>query len=253
MEPLIILFWTCIAFATVAFAIFVMFAWQNYLALKRAATQPEVPKKGTPQVGMATELQSLPDADKVIEALAKLTDSLSKAPFSVAALIAAIFFTLIALGAAALTGGLTKKPVETTKTSVIAPPTHCLAGYFGDGDHQLPATIADSPPGCVDKLAGRLRQEQPELLLLIGRCDLRELKPATRQTYTDNLSLSYQRALSVEHYLLEEKPGAWPAASGETPQRTVLLAGGASQLGSKADPGLLRRDRVVELVAFWMH
>ena len=251
MEPLLALFWVSITLSVASFVIFAAFAAQRYREVQRIAKEA-LQERPLKQAGMDTGLQGLPDADKVLEALAKLTDALSKAPMSVAALIAAMFFMLVALGASALEGRIDKKGSSVVKTSLVTPATHCVVGYFGDGDHRLPSVIQDSPRGGLNQLAERMRREQPGLLLLIGRCDLRELKPEIRKTYANNLSLAYQRALSAGQYILGAKPGSWPAASDEMTQRAVLLAAGASHIGSRVDAGLLREDRVVELISFWV-
>lgn len=253
MEPLIVLFWVSILLAVFSFLIFAAFAKQKYVEVQSVANKlhPEERKDGE-EGTMETGLQSLTDVDKIIEALAKLTESLSKAPMSVAALVAAMFFILIALGASVLKANSEKKPESGVKTSLITPATHCTVGYFDDGEHQIPSRIDDSPSGCLSGLADRLRREQPVLLLLIGRCDRREMTRETSKTYGSNLSLAYQRALSVRQYLLGAKPGAWPAASDEMTERAVLSVGGASHIGRSVAPALLREDRVVELASFWV-
>ncbi|MGB8032047.1 MAG: hypothetical protein WCF30_20540 [Terracidiphilus sp.] len=253
MELLIALFWVSTMLAILSFLIFAAFATQRYVEVQSVAKRfHPVQREGKAMGGMDTGLQSLADPDKVIEALAKLTDSLSKAPMSVAALIAAMFFMLIALGASALECKSESKPPDGVKTSLIMQATPCVVGYFGDGRHQLPSTIDDSPHGCLSELAERLRRERPGLLLIIGRCDIREMTPKTSKIYGSNLSLAYQRALSVRQYLLEPKPGTWPAASDEMAVRVIPLVGGASHIGRSVDPALLREDRVVELTSFWV-
>ncbi len=252
MEPLKVLFWVSTTLAVSSFLIFAAFAKQRYDEVQSLAKKFH-PEKGETKSseGMDTGLQSLPDGG-TIEAFSKLTDSLSKAPISVAALIAAMFFILIALGASALEGKSKNKPPDGVKTSLITQATHCVVGYFGDGKYQLPSTIDDSSPGCLSELADRLRRERPGLLLLIGRCDLREMTPETSKTYGSNLSLAYQRALSVRQYLLGPKPGSWPAVSDEMAERVLPLTGGASHIGRSVEPDLLREDHVVELTSFWV-
>jgi hypothetical protein len=250
MDLLIVLFWVCLILSISSFLIFAAFAAQRYTDIRNAAkiVAPELKKD---EDGMGTDPQSVADPDKIIEALAKLTDSLAKAPVSVAALIAAMFFMLMSLGASSLEDKRNQNIGGNTKTSIISPSSSCTVRYFDDGRHQLPAGVDDLPGGCLDALANRLRTEQPVVMLVIGRCDIREMTQEAKRIYGDNLSLAYQRALAVQQYLLGPKSGSWAAASRDVAERAVLLIDGASHIGPNVSPSVRREDRVVELVSFW--
>ena len=179
---------------------------------------------------------------------------LAKAPLTVVALVGSMLFLVIAAGAAELgchacaeTGKPPPKP-----TAALIPGQRCVVGFFDDGDHQLPAALHDSPAGCLNRLGMDLRRQRPGLLMMIGRCDVRELRPRVRRRYGDNQSLAYQRAASVRDYLLAPKDGAWPAATDTVISRAVLLVGGAAQPGGRLQDASRYEDRVVELMPFWI-
>src|SRR2546426_8944975 len=98
MHPLITIFWASLVLSVLAFLLFAAFAVQRYIQLRGLAAHLGNVTPARQNRGMDTGLQSLPDVDKILEALAKLTDSLAKAPMSVAALIASLFFMLVAFG-----------------------------------------------------------------------------------------------------------------------------------------------------------
>jgi hypothetical protein len=254
MEPLIVLFWACLILASLSFLIFAAFAKQRWEEVERIAKGLHTKKaaSGEPADTLANDLQGLPDASQVLEALAKLTEALSKAPMSVAALVAAIFFALLAFGASAWDDTRKKMPTEAASALLHTEETRCSIGYFEGGRHQLPSAVEDSPVGCLDKLAERIRREQPDILVLTGRCDLREMTPDAAKIYGGNLSLAYQRALAVRQYLLGPKPGVWAAASASAGERALLLVGGAVHVGKSVAPALLREDRVVEVSVLWL-
>jgi hypothetical protein len=187
---------------------------------------------------METRQQGLFEgADKLLEALSKLTDSLSKAPMPVVALIGAVLFLLIAVGGSALecAACATKQP-GTNARAGVTPIELCVVGYFADADHHLPVSIHDTPSGCLNRIAGVLREGKSNLVLVIGRCDARELNAPARRHYTENLSLAYQRAEAVQEFLLA-------GSKQEISSTLVLLAAGAAHVGSTLSAETLRQDR----------
>jgi hypothetical protein len=136
-----------------------------------------------------------------------------------------MFFTLIALGAAGLGCECEKKKApEHPHAAAMLQSTHCEVGYFDPGDHRMPHELEQFPSRCLDDLAQSVRKNNPALLLIIGRCDYRELRPEIRRVYATNLSLAYQRALSVKELL---------CGLGRVKPTAVLLSAGASNVGNR--------------------
>jgi hypothetical protein len=184
--------------------------------------------------------------DKILEAFAKLTDSLSKAPLSVVCIVMALLFMGLALWSADT--GKEPPASDVTKTAITATPLpgiQCTVIDFVSGEHALPQQVRDQPSGCLDDLAKQLDRDELGALLVVGRCDIQELKAAARRRYHENFILAYQRGIAVQDYLDKNLHNE---ALKRLDQRLLVLAGGPQQLG----PGDLDKDRVVELSPFWI-
>jgi hypothetical protein len=83
--------WTSYGFAVISFAIFV------YHVFKKPEAQVLPADKGEETLGNAEQYGAIADTAKLVEALAKLSDSFSKGGLRVMALVAAIFFLLVAI------------------------------------------------------------------------------------------------------------------------------------------------------------
>ncbi len=250
MQPLLILFWVSTVMAVFSFGLFAAVAIQRIVTTARLAKQAEstAPKKKHEQTLDTEKHAGFVEApEKFVESLSKLTEALSKAPLLVTTLIAAIFFTTIALAAAALAPKAGTS--DGAKTAVYMNSYRCKV-YFGDADDSV-ARNRQNPDGCLEILAARLRKAAPSFLLLVGRVDSRELTAKARSIYTTNFSLAYQRAVAVSRFLLNENPGNWTTASDDLKARAITLAAGPSRLGRGVPPEVLQEDRVVEATAFW--
>ena len=93
------------------------------------------------------------------------------------------------------------------------------------------------------------------MLLIVGHSDLRELKPDPRRIYASNLTLGYQRAMTISQRLLRDAKSRESTDSGapSLDKRTVLLAVGAGNVrrGQSVSVNLLAEDRVVDVVPLW--
>lgn len=179
---------------------------------------------------------------KVLEAAAKLTDSLSKAPLAVVSIVMALLFMLLAVWSAYLG----REPAKPEAAATLMAGDRCTVGGFASGDHLLPRNaILDEPAGCLNELARRLGTDTLGTLFVVGRCDIQELRPGARARYTENLSLAYQRGISVRDFL------AGNLTSDRVKQfdrRLLVMVGGATQ----SRPEDLAKDRRVELIPFWI-
>ena len=252
-----VFFYVSCALSIAAFLVFVALGVQRFLVLHAVSKQLKQHELARPEKkGMQTELQAgLEGADKIIEALAKLTDSLSKAPFHVASLIGSILFLLIALAGLAVCcreckpEGTGKEAPKTTTTKIEG--ERCTVGAFREGGHDFESTLEDVPAGCFNSLEERLRKMPPSLLLVVGHSDLRELNPTPRRIYASNLSLGYQRALAIRRKLLNAVKDQ--AEYSLVEKHTLLLSAGASNVRSKngVSPEELAADRVVDIFPLW--
>jgi hypothetical protein len=198
------LFWVSIVFSVVSFGIF-LFSSIERLRTLHAVTKYALEHKPAEEpktVGMQTRLQAglVGSPEKVIDSFAKLTDSLSKAPLIVVALIGSLFFLLIALTAEGLACSVCNKHVpppdgKKKEAAFITESERCTVVGFVEGTHDIEEPWQDSPTGCFAKIADRLRQQTPGILLIIGHSDLRGLKSRPRRIYASNLTLGYQRAM----------------------------------------------------------
>ena len=260
MTMIYVFFGVSCLLGVVAFGLFVALLLERIKVLitlrKRLAqgslTEPELK-------GFQVQLQSGPiDAvNKIIEATAKLTDSLSKAPMIVVALIASLLFFALALTAAVLGCKFCTRetPQKQVDARVDLSISHCLVGTFIEGRSQFDGSPKDFPNGCFEDTLKRLRSQPAAVLLIIGHVDLRELNTAPRRIYANNISLGYQRALAASG-LLSGRAGE-PVLPSRDPSplaaRTVLLAVGASNV---RDTGIVAKDRlaadrVADIVTLW--
>jgi hypothetical protein len=243
----------------IAFGLFVALVIERIIVLaalrKRLAQGPVTEQE---LKGFQVQLQAGPvDAvPKIIEATAKLTDSLSKAPMTVVALIGSLLFMAIALSAVALGCKCSKeKPQNHPESRVDLAISHCLLGTFIEGTSQFEGGPQDSPQGCFEDSLKRLRSQRSAVLLIIGHVDLRELNTAPRRVYASNMSLGYQRALAASK-LLTGRAGEPASPAGDPSSlaaRAVLLAVGASNV---RDTGIVAKDRlaadrVADIVTLW--
>jgi hypothetical protein len=254
-----VLFGVSCLLGIVAFGLFVALVIERIIVLttlrKRLAQGPVTAQE---LKGFQVQLQAGPiDAvNKIIEATAKLTDSLSKAPMIVVALIASLLFFAIALTAVVLGCKCCKEtPEKHTEARVDLAISHCLVGTFIEGTSQFEGSPQDSPQGCFEDTLKLLRSQPAAVLLIIGHVDLRELNTAPRRIYASNMSLGYQRALAASK-LLTGTTGE-PVSPSRDPSslaaRTVLLAVGASNV---RDTGVVAKDRlaadrVADIVILW--
>jgi hypothetical protein len=255
-----VLFGVSCLLGIVAFGLFVALVIERIIVLttlrKRLAQGPVTAQE---LKGFQVQLQAGPiDAvNKIIEATAKLTDSLSKAPMIVVALIASLLFFAIALTAVVLGCKCCSKetPEKHTEARVDLAISHCLVGTFIEGTSQFEGSPQDFPKGCFEDTLKLLRSQPAAVLLIIGHVDLRELNTAPRRIYASNMSLGYQRALAASKLLTGR--ASEPVSSSRDPSslaaRTVLLAVGASNV---RDTGIVAKDRlaadrVADIVTLW--
>lgn len=252
-----VFFYVSCTLSIIAFLVFVALGAQRFLVLQAVNERLKQHELAHPEKkGMQTELQSgLEGADKIIEALAKLTDSLSKAPFHVAALIGSTLFLLIALAGLAVCCQECKpeepRKEEPKTTTSKSGGERCTVGAFREGGHDFATNIEDIPEGCFNSLQQRLKKAAPSLLLVVGHSDLRELNPVPRRIYASNLSLGYQRALAIRTMLLDAIKGQADYSLVE--KHTLLLAAGASNIRGKNHVSTqeLAEDRVVDIFPLW--
>lgn len=260
MTMIHILFAVSCLLAVVAFGLFFALVRERIktlVALRNRIAQGPVTAQELKSFQVQLQSGSIDAVNKIIEAMAKLTDSLSKAPMIVVALMASLLFLGLALVAAALGCKLcnqqrTEKPVETRADLTIS---HCLVGTFIEGQSKFEGAAQDSPQGCFADTLKRLRSEPATVLLIIGHVDLRELNTAPRRIYASNMSLGYQRALAASK-LLAERAGEPVSTAGDASSlasRSVLLAVGASNV---RDSGIVAKDRlaadrVADIVSLW--
>jgi hypothetical protein len=244
--------WLSAAFSVASFLLFIGLAIERSLALRRMHSQ------STPRDPLATGAQAglVADAGKALEAAAKLTDSLSKAPLVVVALVASLLFLIIGMTAAYFNCDCIKPPKEVESkapksASALALGQRCVIRGFADADSKLQTSFDDVPKGCVMQLSEKLHTGHLALLILIGRCDIRELRPLARKVYTDNLSLAYQRAMAVQAFLALTTTDDMTEKDTAISEQTIILAGGAAHLGEKQHHRSNADDRAVDLIPFW--
>ena len=109
---------------------------------------------------------------------------------------------------------------------------------------------------CLDSLIARASQEEPILVLVVGRVDKRQLRSEGRRLYGSNFTLAYQRAVSMRTYLVQRYRGAAvqkkaPLTSEEFASRIAVTAGGPNHIEIKTDPSSLSDDRSVEVFSYW--
>jgi hypothetical protein len=256
-----VLFYVSCALAVIAFLLFAALVFERFLTIrdlrKRIAQRPATAEelKGFDAILQAGPLEG---ADKLIEALANLTDSLAKAALPVVALIASLLFLIVALLAVYLGCKCCKKepPTKLQESRLTIDIPHCIIGTFAEGKSQFQGgLLKDSPSGCLNDIRKRLRGESPPVLVIIGHVDLRELKPQSRRIYASNLSLAYQRALATRNRITESAGTGDPGSKAASllSSHTVLLAVGANNVretGAVAED-LLAADRVAEIISLW--
>jgi hypothetical protein len=110
-----IVMWIAVGMSVVSFLIYLFDAWSRYIAVS----------KGTAQLGQA-KLEAAPESlgnmAKLAEALAKLTDSLTKAGPGLIALIASVLFLMIAGYIATAQRTPTAAPATPTPITPAPPP-----------------------------------------------------------------------------------------------------------------------------------
>jgi hypothetical protein len=158
------------------------------LAIERTLELRRMQRNAVPQNPLAAGAQSgfLEGTGKVLEAAAKLTDALAKAPLAVVAVVASLLFLIVAIGAAALECESTRWPKAPESrlgapVAMFVPGQRCVVRNFGDADGNLPAAPDDAPKGCLDQLGEKLRTGKLGMVLMIGRCDVREPRPKARR------------------------------------------------------------------------
>jgi hypothetical protein len=222
--------------SVVSFVVFFYFAYQRAVEVKRLMDAAKANLVRTPQTTapgeIRTDLQGIPNVDKILDSMANLTKSLSKAPMHVVTLVAAMFFMLIALAALGVQCWCDSETEPPKKEASLIAPTRCVVGYFSSGDSRMPDSVTDSPRGCLGNLQNRMKTDEPPFVVAVGHVDFRELQMQPRKIYGDNLSLAYQRAVSVQTYLAGKS--------------IFLLTAGASHVNTR-DPNLLLEDRMVEI------
>jgi hypothetical protein len=161
------MFWVSAVMAVFSFGLFAVVAIQRietiYRVAKLAALRQPKKKKGQQTLDTEPHAGLVETPEKFVEALAKLTEALSKAPLLVTTLIAAMFFTVVAFAAAAL--GPKAGAGDGARTAVSVNFYACKV-YFGDADDAV-AQNRQSPEGCLVTLGGRLRKAAPSFLLLV--------------------------------------------------------------------------------------
>lgn len=261
MTTMHVLFAVSCLLGVVAFALFVALVIERIIvlaALRKRLAQGPVTEQDLK--GFQVQLQAGPvdAASKFIEAMAKLAETLSKAPITVVALIGSLLFMAIALTAATLGCELCgkdapQKPPAATRVNLSI--SHCLIGTFVEGMSRFDGAPQDSPQGCLADTLKRLHSQPAPVLLIVGHVDLRELNTAPRRIYASNMSLGYQRALAASNLLTGTagEPASPTPASSSLASRSVLLAVGATNV---RDTGIvpgnrLAADRVADIVTLW--
>jgi len=255
-----ILFAVSCSLAVLSFLLFLALVIERILTLETLRKRVrQGPVKAEELKGYEMELQGGPVdvANKIIEATAKLTDSLARAPMAVVALMASLLFTGFALIAVALSCKfcVKERPAKTSESRVDLSVAHCLVGTFIEGRSQFEGGLQDFPHGCFEDTLKRLKSQPAAVLLVIGHVDLRELNTGPRRIYASNMSLAYQRAL-VACNLVTGRIGGIASTSPSSSllgARTVLLAVGASNVreNGSVSKELLAADRVAEIITLW--
>jgi len=116
--------------------------------------------------------------------------------------------------------------------------------------------VKQAPGGCVDSIIARAREDEPILILLVGRTDKRQLNSEGRRLYSDNFTLGYQRALSMKDCLLKRykkdvSAQKMPLTSDALAQRMVVLTGGPDHIDPKTSKSDMSEDRCVEVFVYW--
>lgn len=221
------------------------------------------PKPGVEAAGGAGDAAEQEGADaesfaKLIEAFAKLADSLNHAGPVVLLLMASIIFFVLALLAASLgtlKGETTGTPAPGPKTQSSPATSVCVVYAFDVGRHELGpeglSHLKQTPDGCARSVVADVAGGAVSMLLLVGHADRQPLFGERLRYYGTNEELAYQRALEVKGALLGDyASAASPKLTREEfEQRIVALEGGWRYLGRRADGGQFALDRSVEMVA----
>jgi len=244
--------WVCVvslSMAGITFALFVI------AALVQLFRRPAPLVRPTPGGGIGAGVQQqalIEDMAKLVEALGKLADSLTKAGPTVVAFTATLAFLLVAMAAAGFETVKTPAPPPSPVNSGWNSATPCVLYAFRPGDHHLPGgvgSLEQSPADCFKTLMHGMEQHQVALLLIVGHADKRELLPKGRSYYGSNGSLAYQRALEVKKELLKAYTAGpkRPLSSEELSWRTIVLSAGPNNVGKEVTPDDLSYDRAVEI------
>lgn len=250
MSTLLALAWMAGLLAVLLCLTFIAFAVVKMMVLARVkpvtAVAPEV--KGLAAGVHGANLSAIKET---LESMAKLTDSLAKAPLPVVAIVTAIVFMMLAILAAYLGRAPAAPPKpEAPAGTAFVPGDRCIVSGFASGDHRLPAALKDAPAGCFAALAKQLQTQELGSLLIVGRVDIRELNPKTRERYTENFTLAYQRGTAVRTQLFTAT--ASPPRLAKNAERALVMSAGAQATGDRLPTEVLASDRVVELLPFWV-
>jgi hypothetical protein len=166
MHLLRIVFWVSALMAVFSFGLFATIAIQRILTTCRLA---KLAASNAPKKKQGQTLDTEPHAalvetpEKFVSALAKLTEALSKAPLLVTTLIAAMFFTAVALTAAAIEP---KADAGDGAKGAVASNSYACKVYFDDADD---AVVQNRQCPALSRDAWRAPAEGDTQLLASGR------------------------------------------------------------------------------------
>jgi len=212
---------------------------------------------GAGGAGAAAEQEGADSLAKLMEAFAKLADSLNHSGPVVLTLMAAIIFFVLALlaaGVGTIKGETTDtgpSPAKATKQTTEV----CVLYPFAVGEHQLGpeglGRLAQKPDRCTQSLLDQAGKGEVSILLLIGHADRQPLSGRLLRYYGTNEELAYKRALEVKDALVARynSAAAQKISPEEFARRIVVLAAGAHYLDPRAAAEQLAQDRSVEIVS----
>jgi hypothetical protein len=207
---------------------------------------------------------------RLAEALAKVIDAFAKAGPTVSALVASLVFVGLSVWVALHGYKITDCGKATTVEKSVAvlsdrcivaglsePKTHGELRAKGAGLVDLSGEdVVQVPRVCLDSVIARAREDQPILVLLVGRADKRQLRSESRRIYGDNFTLAYQRAVSMKEYLVDRYQAGsaqdkTQLTSDAFASRIVVLAAGSDHIEAKTSARDRSDDRSVEVFSYW--